>query len=565
MEIFKTGGGNPNVQDFTDYEEKILNHILLSVDRLLSENDCDNNGLSKNNGFRMNLLIKNSNLGTTLQTREQNQRKDSAIASVSEALCTDNPIRVVVWKQACALQEGDDVSRLFMCSKHFKPEDYVEPNAPKFGGKLRLKPNVFPSVSVPNKINETTGNFKDSTLEETKDATLELSLIVDVEPSCSYEKEPDEDQYNEVFEKYLGEQKVRNEIPESKKQIDKRGEKRSECELENKSEIRKDFCLALSNAQFNINWSQDEIYNYLIELFRPNLDDTPFELMVPINRRLIKISLPKGENLNGKSLKEIFRQKVVYVRTLHEIVRDELETTLTEEDHTLDNDIPTSSAKRNNMNFVIIACLVAVASAARLESTYLPPSSAASAGGQGLSAPFREVPVNHFAASSAYKQISSAPIAQAAHASYPQAVYQEKYYPAQHQYNILRYENLNDGYGSYSYGYDTENHINVQESGQLKNIGTEHEANSVQGSYSYKGPDGKDYTVEYIADENGFQARGAHLPTPPPIPEAILKSLQLNAASSSDNDDGQYREAASSKQYIPPQKPAFDRYQGYNY
>ncbi|KAK4881283.1 hypothetical protein RN001_004602 [Aquatica leii] len=100
-----------------------------------------------------------------------------------------NPIRVVVWKQARALQEGDDVSRLFMCSKHFKPEDYVEPTAPKFGGKLRLKPNVFPLVFVPNKINETTENFKDSTLEETKDATPELSLIVDVEPSCSYEKE----------------------------------------------------------------------------------------------------------------------------------------------------------------------------------------------------------------------------------------------------------------------------------------------------------------------------------------------------------------------------------------
>ncbi|KAK4887472.1 hypothetical protein RN001_003743 [Aquatica leii] len=110
--------------------------------------------------------------------------------------------------------------------------------------------------------------------------------------------------------------------------------------------------LALSNAQFSINWSQDEIYNYLIELFRPHLDDTPFELMVLMNRRLIKISLPKGENLNGKSLKEIFRQKVVYVRPLHEIVRVELETTLTEEDHTLDNDIPTSSANdiSNNMN-----------------------------------------------------------------------------------------------------------------------------------------------------------------------------------------------------------------------
>ncbi|KAF5278245.1 hypothetical protein FQR65_LT15734 [Abscondita terminalis] len=112
------------------------------------------------------------------------------------------------------------------------------------------------------------------------------------------------------------------------------------------------FSLAFSNAQFNVNWSQDDIYNYVKELFRPHLDDTPFELMVPMNRRLIKISLPKGENLNGKSMKQIFRQKVVYVRTLHEIVRDESETTLTEEDHTLNHDIPTSVSPNDISNII---------------------------------------------------------------------------------------------------------------------------------------------------------------------------------------------------------------------
>lgn len=39
----------------------------------------------------------------------------------------------------------------------------------------------------------------------------------------------------------------------------------------------------------------------------------------------------------------------------------------------------------------------------------------------------------------------------------------------------------------------------------------------MQGSYSYTGPDGIVYTINYIADENGFRAEGAHIPTPPPV------------------------------------------------
>lgn len=42
----------------------------------------------------------------------------------------------------------------------------------------------------------------------------------------------------------------------------------------------------------------------------------------------------------------------------------------------------------------------------------------------------------------------------------------------------------------------------------------------MQGSYSYTGPDGVVYTITYIADENGYRAEGAHIPTPPPVPAA---------------------------------------------
>lgn len=72
------------------------------------------------------------------------------------------------------------------------------------------------------------------------------------------------------------------------------------------------------------------------------------------------------------------------------------------------------------------------------------------------------------------------------------------------------------------FSYQTDNKISFNEVGRLKNADTE----EVRGSYSYTSPEGQTITVNYIADENGFRPTGDHLPTSPPIPEAILKSLQ---------------------------------------
>lgn len=78
--------------------------------------------------------------------------------------------------------------------------------------------------------------------------------------------------------------------------------------------------------------------------------------------------------------------------------------------------------------------------------------------------------------------------------------------------------------------YETENRISQAETGQQKNAGTDQASSVVQGTYSYAGDDGNTYTVNYVADENGFRPEGAHLPTPPPIPAAIQRSLEINAA-----------------------------------
>merc|ERR1711946_4069 len=77
------------------------------------------------------------------------------------------------------------------------------------------------------------------------------------------------------------------------------------------------------------------------------------------------------------------------------------------------------------------------------------------------------------------------------------------------------------------FSYETENGIVVSESGVQKQIGAKaDEAGTVsQGSYSFP-EDGRRYTVNWVADENGFQAKGDHLPTPPPLPEHVVKLLQ---------------------------------------
>ncbi|XP_037940106.1 endocuticle structural protein SgAbd-6-like [Teleopsis dalmanni] len=77
---------------------------------------------------------------------------------------------------------------------------------------------------------------------------------------------------------------------------------------------------------------------------------------------------------------------------------------------------------------------------------------------------------------------------------------------------ILRYDNENIGVDGYNFGFETSDGVTRQEEAQLKNAGTENEAISVRGSVSWVAPDGQTYTLNYIADENGFQPQGDHLP-----------------------------------------------------
>ncbi|TKX27717.1 cuticle protein 3-like [Spodoptera litura] len=184
------------------------------------------------------------------------------------------------------------------------------------------------------------------------------------------------------------------------------------------------------------------------------------------------------------------------------------------------------------MKLFIVLAAVALAQAAKLDRTYLPPNAQASSGSAFLDAPRQS---NGFqsqtgafsssAQSGAYSGFEARPVERA------QAAFERNA-------AILRQDNSNDG-ETYAYAYETENGISGEENGVATN------GVQAQGSYSYTGDDGKVYSVRYTADENGFQPQGDHLPTPHPIPEEILKALEQNARDEAAGifDDGSYSEA----------------------
>ncbi|CAH0556918.1 unnamed protein product [Brassicogethes aeneus] len=108
-------------------------------------------------------------------------------------------------------------------------------------------------------------------------------------------------------------------------------------------------------------------------------------------------------------------------------------------------------------------------------------------------------------------------------------------YTRYNQYNqgqqipILRQESDVAADGSYRYAYETANGIAAQEQG----VGGHH----AQGSFAWTSPEGLPVQISYVADENGYQPVGAAIPTSPPIPEAILRSIAYNQAHPHEQDE----------------------------
>lgn len=61
------------------------------------------------------------------------------------------------------------------------------------------------------------------------------------------------------------------------------------------------------------------------------------------------------------------------------------------------------------------------------------------------------------------------------------------------------------------HSFESDDGQKREEHGELRHVGTDQEGIAVHGSYSYI-LNGVTYTVNYVADENGFRPEGIHIP-----------------------------------------------------
>lgn len=91
--------------------------------------------------------------------------------------------------------------------------------------------------------------------------------------------------------------------------------------------------------------------------------------------------------------------------------------------------------------------------------------------------------------------------------------------PVKEQVALLQENFARDDHGQYSYNFLTGDGVARTEQGSL--VPNKEGTGNVlvqKGGYRYLLPTGELVEVNYIADENGFQVTGSHLPTPPPLP-----------------------------------------------
>ena len=107
---------------------------------------------------------------------------------------------------------------------------------------------------------------------------------------------------------------------------------------------------------------------------------------------------------------------------------------------------------------------------------------------------------------------------------------QEPQYKTLEDAGILRMEMSQNEDGSFQYGFETTDPIQQDVAGQPKQIGEEI-GMVMQGSYSFQTPEGQTITINWVADENGFQPQG----------DAIPQDANSQAFAEDQFDDGEFK------------------------
>ncbi|XP_042893834.1 cuticle protein AMP1A-like [Penaeus japonicus] len=119
---------------------------------------------------------------------------------------------------------------------------------------------------------------------------------------------------------------------------------------------------------------------------------------------------------------------------------------------------------------------------------------------------------------------------------------------------ILRDDRVQEEDGRYNFDIETGDGITASESGSPD--GPEG-AIVASGHFSYTAPDGSLIEVTYVANEDGFQPEGAHLPVAPAfpheIPQFVLDQIQKAAEEDALAAAAETRGAAPSQLYQRPQ------------
>jgi hypothetical protein len=108
---------------------------------------------------------------------------------------------------------------------------------------------------------------------------------------------------------------------------------------------------------------------------------------------------------------------------------------------------------------------------------------------------------------------------------------QEPAPPAQNV-TILKSSSTNDGQGTFMWSFEESDGTKAEQEGHtVPPMGDSTDSIQViSGSYSYVGPDGKTYSLTYVADQNGFQPKADFLPTPPTDPNNNAAAASAQAA-----------------------------------